>query len=117
MAVGLSGRIEVADRNTQMTFGTPGPEATIIAAVNNNRREAASFFYLAGAKLVRNGNNGAQAQTARNRRCGFFLRENGLNDLRKAGEDLFEAAINFCWSGDMGSTTAPGSAAAPGAVY
>jgi hypothetical protein len=121
--LGVKGRLTVSDRGTQMTFGRPGPQATIIATVNGNRNEAAIFAYLKGDALVRNARD-AVARTARNRRVGFFLRENGIRDLRKDGEDLFEAALNWTWSGDGGNGTSvaptPGAPAVPaagGAVY
>jgi len=97
-AVGLRGRFEAFDRNTNVNFGTPERDADIVATVNGDRRRAAIFVYEPGDSLARN-NRRLDTQTARNRRIGFFLRENAFNDLNREGEDLFEAAITYAHSG------------------
>jgi hypothetical protein len=109
IASGRSGRITIADANLALNFGAPGPDATIIATVNNDRRRATIFAYDAGDKLV-----GAN-RVARNRRVGFFLRENdndGTEDLRNDGAALFDAAVTWTWNGEGGS----GGAATPPAA-
>jgi hypothetical protein len=108
IASGRTGRITISDANEQLNFGAPGPAATIIATVNNDRRRAAIFAYEAGADLVRVGN--AAAAKARNRRVGFFLRENGTESLRNDGASLFDAALNWTWNGG-GTAGAPGAGA------
>jgi len=97
-AVGLRGRFEAFNRNTNVNFGTPERDADIIATVNGDRRRAAIYVYEAGDDLSRN-NRRLDTRTARNRRIGFFLRENAFNDLNKDGEDLFEAVLNYAHSG------------------
>jgi hypothetical protein len=97
-AAGIRGRFEAFDRNTNVNFGTPERDADIVATVNNDRRRAAIYVYEAGDNLARN-NRRLDARTARNRRCGFFLRENAFNDLNKDGEGLFEAALTYTYSG------------------
>jgi hypothetical protein len=99
-----------------MTFGNPGPGGTCIAT-GRNRRNCLVAAYLAGVNLVRNRNSRANTETAPNRRVIFLLRENGLNDLRNRGEDLFEAALNWAYSGtddgSGGGTTPAPSTASP----
>jgi hypothetical protein len=115
MAAGLSGRVTISrNNNAQLNFGSPGPEADIIARVGNDPRRAVIFAYEAGAQLIgdggnrnnnRNGNNTgaggtATGRTARHRRVGFFLNEQDTNNLDSDGELLLEAALTWAWSGE-----------------
>jgi hypothetical protein len=104
MAAGLQGRVLITDQNQQLTFGTPDRGADIVATIRGQQRLAVMFAYPAGVDLARsNINRNSGIRTAKNRRCGFFLRNNtDFRNLRKDGEDLLEAAINYCYAGDQG---------------
>jgi hypothetical protein len=97
IASGLSGPITISDRDGQLNFASPGPGATIIATVAGDQKRAVIFAYDVGAQLVPR--SGETVRTARNRRVGFFLRQNDFQGLRKDGETLLEAALNWTWSG------------------
>jgi hypothetical protein len=90
MAAGLSGRVEVVDDRAQLQWGQPSADADIIAQVAEDR-EPAIFLYERGDNMV----NG----TAPERRISFFAGDDASEDLSEQGEQLFEAAVLYGWSG------------------
>jgi hypothetical protein len=100
LASGLSGKVTLSDANTQLNFGAPGPEATVIAAINADPKKAVIFAYDVGAALVAKAGEGVRM--ARNRRVGFFLRQNDFANLRTDGQLLLETALKWTWAGGTG---------------
>lgn len=93
IADGLSGTVEVG---TQVGFGVPGGEATIVATLSGDDGKAAVYAYEEGASMV--------SGTAPNRRVGFFLNDATGGAMTDEGWRMFEAAIRWA-TGNSNATS------------
>ncbi len=91
--------VEVYNDDNDIIFGEPAGDAEILATNPGDNDEATIFVYEAGAELAEDDNNATRE--ARNRRVGFFVSEEALNDddLNADGQALLEAALLYTWNG------------------
>jgi hypothetical protein len=88
----LAGNVPSGDRrvyssNQTLTWGVPSNNAARIATIDNNSSRYVIFGYTTGASMV--------GMNAPARRVGFFLEDNGADNLTGTGWVLFNAAINW----------------------
>jgi hypothetical protein len=93
MALGLTGRIDVASSPLPMVWGLPGPDAVWIASLAEDTNHAALFGYEKGAGLV--------TGVAPARRVALFLTADSAPRLSATGWRLFDAAIAWAASPDQ----------------
>jgi len=106
LAAGLNGRVNVSNFNSAVNFGVPDQSATIIATVGGDPTRAVIFAYDKGAQLPA-GNS--RSGSARNRRVGYFLRENQFDRAGRDVETLLGAAVYYTFSGQaVPATGIPG---------
>jgi hypothetical protein len=91
LAAGLTGRVAIGAANSALSWGVPGPSATVVATLTDQATRATVFGYEEAVTM-------AQNQKAPARRVGFFA-GNGLTDrLSAEGTKLFQAAAIWAWS-------------------
>lgn len=89
LSAGLSGLVTVSDVDVSMTWGTPGPAASVIAVLPGSTDQSTIFAYEKGALLV----DGSLAPA---KRIGWYTNVNGFNSA--STEEwmlLFEAVIDW----------------------
>jgi hypothetical protein len=91
IAAGVTGRIEVVGDNTQLQWGVPPAAAQVIAVLADDPERAAIFAYNPGDQM--------DGQQAPHRRVAFFAGDAAAEDLTDEGEQLFENAVLWAWSG------------------
>jgi hypothetical protein len=91
--------VVVYNNNNDIIFGEVQGDADIIASNVGDNDEATIFIYEAGDELAEDDDN--NTRDAPNRRMGFFVSEEALNDddVNASGEALLEAALIYTWNG------------------
>jgi hypothetical protein len=93
IASGVTGTVEVVDDRAQLQWGVPSSSAKVIAELAEDPGLAAIFAYDRGDQMV--------GQAAPDRRVFFFASDEASEDLSNDGEQLFENAVLWAWSGQI----------------
>jgi hypothetical protein len=93
IATGLNGRVSVVDDRAEIQWSVPPPGATVIANFDGDPNRASIFVYDQGQQM-----DGQQAPA---RRVFFFASDEAAEDLSNEGEQLFQNAVLWAWSGQV----------------
>jgi hypothetical protein len=93
IATGLNGTFEVVGDRAQLQWGAPPATAKVIARLADDPDFAAVFVYDEGDQM--------QSGQAPARRVFFFASDEASEDLTNEGEQLFENAVLWAWSGQV----------------
>ena len=88
LAAGLDGTVNAADEPTAFVWGSPSPEATVVATFDGEPERSAYFVYETGTAMV--------GGVAPARRVGLFLSQRNPEHLTHEGWMLAEVA--FAWA-------------------
>jgi hypothetical protein len=89
LAIGLSGVIETFNQGSDVAWGVPAGDGTVIATAAGNPQFAVLFTFEAGDAL-------ASGDPAPARRMGMFLGDASAAALSQTGERI--ALTSFCWA-------------------
>ncbi len=93
IATGFNGRVEVVDDRAQLQWGIAPAGAQVIASLAGDPARATIFAFNRGDQMARG--------QAPERRVSFFAGDAAAEDLSDDGEQLFENAALWAWSGQV----------------